>query len=213
MTIDLGYCRNGGTQLSTAWAPGDAKPYIQRVAAELAATLRWYATDPRPSMCAAIDDITHGGLHTANERDLDKFEVTWLGAVITTGSCPRRSAVWRAALGLKRSDLPATHMARLIAEKTISLAQTAGRHGGFWVSGAGGTANVIAGEIARATGIPFKTACAVLNEVGTAALGVPWYNELAFVAGSHPNQDPDWEAFRFDARMIARTAIRALRDD
>lgn len=46
------------------------------------------------------------------------------------------------------------------------LAAVAAANGGFWVSAGGGTANVVAGEISRATGASFDEAMAALNETG-----------------------------------------------
>jgi hypothetical protein len=72
---------------------------------------------------------------------------------------------------------------------------------------------VVAGEIARASGISFKEAYRILEEAGeaaaSAALGFPanWYYWLEEIqpawVGNHP------EEARFDVRTIARAAIRS----
>lgn len=98
------------------------------------------------------------------------------------------------------------------AQRFFVLAQTAASHGGFWVSAAGGTANVVAGEISRAIGVSFTAAHRALDAVG----GSDWYQELAEmqpwpIMEIPYDHDTDQWLCRWDARTIARAAVRPLR--
>ena len=96
------------------------------------------------------------------------------------------------------------------ARRFFRLAECAARHGGFWVSAAGGTANVVAGCLARHFGISYEDAHLILDEVGREWAGQDWYATLAYI------QPFPWDAGwcddvppgRFDARTIARAACR-----
>jgi hypothetical protein len=98
--------------------------------------------------------------------------------------------------------------ALIAAARFFSLAETAAANGGFWVSSAGGTANVVAGEISRATGVSFENAHRALNVMGNELIGEFWYQELAYI---QPFRWDDWHndvPGRWDARTIARAACR-----
>ncbi len=102
--------------------------------------------------------------------------------------------------------------ALVAAARFHALAATAAANGGFWVSAAGGTANVVAGEIARATGASFEEARHALDITG----GEGWYCALAdaqpFGCGVIPFDDERGEWYcRWDARTIARAACRPVR--
>jgi hypothetical protein len=104
-----------------------------------------------------------------------------------------------------------------IANKFFRLARLAAKHGGFWVSAGGGTARVVAGEIARATGTSFEDALRILERQGDVAVylygpehygwagNFDWYVWLADI---QPHNDP--ECARFDARTIALAACRGV---
>jgi hypothetical protein len=94
----------------------------------------------------------------------------------------------------------------IAADKFFNLAIAAAKNGGFWVSAAGGTASVVAGEIARATGVDFVGACQALDSMGKEYLGEDWYSELAWM---QPGYD-DPEELRWDAREIAREACMVV---
>ena len=90
------------------------------------------------------------------------------------------------------------------ANKFHQLAKTASRSGGMWISAAGGTANVIAGVIARAVGVSFEEAYHALDASG----GANWYADLAYQqpwAVDYLPEHPRW-----DADLIARAACRAV---
>ena len=97
-----------------------------------------------------------------------------------------------------------TSAAIAIAARFHSLAAWAAANGGFWVSVGGGTANIIAGEISRATGVSFEDAHHALDQTG----GEDWYAEMAYA------QPWRWDAWhdetpgRWDARTIVRAACR-----
>lgn len=95
-----------------------------------------------------------------------------------------------------------TQKAKSVAAKFHSLAAIASANGGLWVSAAGGTANVVAGEISRATGVSFEEAHQLLDITG----GENWYEELAYQQPWPINHIP--EEPRWDARVIARAACR-----
>ena len=105
--------------------------------------------------------------------------------------------------------------ALIAAARFHALAVTAAANGGFWVSAGGGTANVIAGEIARATGVTFVDALHALDVTGREAWGDDWYGALAaaqpFGYGVIPFDDHlnEWYC-RWDARTIARAACRPM---
>ena len=90
------------------------------------------------------------------------------------------------------------------ATRFHQLAAYAAAHGGFWVSPGGSTANVIAGEISRATGVSFNEAHRALEVTG----GEDWYAEMA---DAQPWRWDDWHddvPGRWDARTIVRAAVR-----
>lgn len=88
------------------------------------------------------------------------------------------------------------------AKRFHELAEVAARHGGFWVSAGGGTANVIAGQIAQATGETFDQCLQALE--CASEYGPDWYAWL----GQIQPFDGDPDSYRFDARTIARAACR-----
>jgi len=101
----------------------------------------------------------------------------------------------------------------IAAARFHALATTAASNGGFFVSAAGGTANVVAGEIARATGVSFEDAQHALNVTATTE---DWYGDMAaaqpFGYGVIPFDDELGEWYcRWDARTIARAACRPVR--
>lgn len=98
----------------------------------------------------------------------------------------------------------------IASARFFSLAETAAANGGFWVSAAGGTANVVAGEIARATGASFDEAHQALDAIGREQLGEDWYSVLA---DSQPWRWDDLDSAedaRWDVRTIARAAVRPI---
>jgi hypothetical protein len=68
----------------------------------------------------------------------------------------------------------------------------------MWVSAAGGTANVLAGEISRFTGSSYEEAHNALDVAG----GPDWYDELP--AHSNPFVQNDWT----DARGLGKAMAR-----
>jgi hypothetical protein len=97
----------------------------------------------------------------------------------------------------------------IAAAKAHALVAAAARNGGLWISAAGGTANIVAGEIARATGVSFDDALWALDATGKVYWGRDdWY------AGWADAQPWRWEdldaasAARFSARTVARAACR-----
>jgi hypothetical protein len=98
----------------------------------------------------------------------------------------------------------------IAAAHFFSLAETAAANGGFWVSAAGGTANVVAGVISRATGVSYKDAHHALDVMGREVFGDCWYQQLADI---QPFRWDDWHddvPGRWDARTIARAACRRV---
>ena len=95
------------------------------------------------------------------------------------------------------------------ARRFFKLAVTAAKYGGFWVSAGGGTANVVAGVIARHFGISFEDALDILAEVGQEWAGEDWYIVLAEI---QPFRWDGWDDIpgRWDARTVARAACRAV---
>ena len=103
--------------------------------------------------------------------------------------------------------------ALIAAARFHALARTAAANGGFWVSAGGGTANVVAGEISRATGVAFEDAHRALE---VTAASEDWYGDMAaaqpFGYGVIPFDDERDEWYcRWDARTIARAACRPVR--
>jgi hypothetical protein len=96
---------------------------------------------------------------------------------------------------------PATY----VAARFHALAGTAAANGGFWISAAGGTANVVAGEIARATGASFDEAHHALDVTG----GEDWYSDLAHAQPWAIDAWHDETPGRWDAITIAKAACRA----
>ncbi len=97
--------------------------------------------------------------------------------------------------------------ALIAAARFHALAGTAAANGGFWVSAGGGTANVVAGEIARATGAAFDEALHALDVTG----GEDWYSDLAYAQPWGWNDMDAAETARWDARIIAKAACRPVR--
>ena len=96
----------------------------------------------------------------------------------------------------------------IAAARFFSWAETAAANGGFWVSAAGGTANVVAGVISSATGVSYEDAHHALDVMGREVLGDNWYQQLA-EAQQWPRNDLDSaDGARWDARTIARAAAR-----
>ena len=94
------------------------------------------------------------------------------------------------------------------ARHFFRLAVTAAKHGGFWVSAGGGTANVTAGVIARHFGISFDVARSILSDVGQEWAGEDWYMVLAEI---QPWRWDDWHddiPGRWDVSTIAKAACR-----
>ena len=97
--------------------------------------------------------------------------------------------------------------ALIAAARFHALAATAAANGGFWVSAGGGTANVVAGEIARATGAEFAEAHRALDLTG----GEDWYSTMAYAQPWPIDSWHDDVPGRWDARTIARAACRPVR--
>ena len=97
--------------------------------------------------------------------------------------------------------------ALIAAARFHALAASAAANGGFWVSAGGGTANVVAGEIARATGAPFDEALHALDVTG----GEDWCARLAYAQPWAVDAWHDGVPGRWDARTIARAACRPVR--
>jgi len=100
------------------------------------------------------------------------------------------------------------------AARFHALAKSAARNGGFWVSAGGGTANVVAGIIARATGASFEEAHRAMDLTGCEAWGEDWYAVLASAMpwgyDVIPQRDDGTWWCRFDAGTVARAACRPL---
>jgi hypothetical protein len=98
------------------------------------------------------------------------------------------------------------------AARFHSLAAAASRHGGLFVSAGGGTANVAAATIARATCSTFEDASRALDLTG----GPGWYNDLAaaqpwpFGHVPYDHEEDRWLS-RWSVRTIARAAARPAR--
>jgi hypothetical protein len=93
--------------------------------------------------------------------------------------------------------------ALVAAARFHALAATASRHGGLWVSAGGGSANVAAGIISRATGVSFDQAHEALDQIGNDGHTTDWYDRLGY---ENLRLEPD-EA-RWDVRTVARAACR-----
>ena len=96
----------------------------------------------------------------------------------------------------------------IAAARFHALAATAAANGGFWVSAGGGTANVVAGEIARATGVSFEEAHRALDATAETA---DWYANMAYAQPWAVDAWHDDVPGRWDARTIARAACRPVR--
>jgi len=93
------------------------------------------------------------------------------------------------------------------ARKIHRFLEVASKNGGLWVSAAGGTANVLAGELAKKLNCAYLDAHRYLNITG----GQEWYRELAY---AQPWRWDDMDAAveaRFDARTIAKAALRRIK--
>jgi len=93
-----------------------------------------------------------------------------------------------------------------IARKFFSLAHSAARNGGMWVSPGGGTTYAVAREIAQQTGVPLTEAYRAIEKAGN-DYGKYWYDYLYCL-------QPPWrgspEKMRFDASLVARAACRSV---
>ena len=98
--------------------------------------------------------------------------------------------------------------ALIAAARFHALAATAAANGGFWVSAGGGTANVVAGEISRATGASFDEAHHALN---ITAGSEDWYSDLAYAQPWAIDAWHDDTPGRFCASIIAKAACRPVR--
>lgn len=89
-----------------------------------------------------------------------------------------------------------------------ALAKKAAEDGGFWVSAAGGTANVIAGTLSRRLGVEYNLAHAALDQL----LGDGWYEKMAWwqpwPIETIPHDDEGWWC-KHDAGDLAEAAINA----
>ena len=98
--------------------------------------------------------------------------------------------------------------ALIAAARFHALAAVAAANGGFWVSAGGGTANVVAGEIARATGATYAQAHRALD---ITAQDEDWYSSLAQAQPWPTDTWHDDVPGRWDATTIARAACRPVR--
>jgi hypothetical protein len=89
----------------------------------------------------------------------------------------------------------------IAAARFHKLAETAQKYGGLWVSAAGGTANVVAGELARLCSCEYQEAHRALDITG----GENWYADLAAMQPWAMESEP---SPRWDARTIAKAAAR-----
>ena len=96
------------------------------------------------------------------------------------------------------------------ARRFFRLAEVAALNGGFWVSAAGGSANVVAGEIARRFGITFEDARQILDKAGRDWAGDDWYAVLMFIQPFRLDGWDDWDGVpgRWDVRTVAKAACR-----
>ena len=93
------------------------------------------------------------------------------------------------------------------AARFHALAQTASQTGGMWVSAGGGTANVVAGTIARDCAVSFDDAMRALDVTG----GPDWYSDLAWAQPWRPDAWFEDIPGRWDARTVARAACWPVR--
>ena len=96
------------------------------------------------------------------------------------------------------------------AARLHALAMVAAKNGGFWVSFAGGTANVAAGIIAKATGVTFDQAFHALDIMGKDLLADDWYSIWAFAQPWRYDDMDSAQDARFDIRTIARAAVKGI---
>ena len=102
------------------------------------------------------------------------------------------------------------------ARRFFRLAETAAKHGGFWVSAAGGTANVVAGVIASRCGISFEDARQILEDAGREWAGDDWYTILLNIQPFRWDGWDPWDSWdvwnempgRWDVRTVAKAACR-----
>ena len=105
------------------------------------------------------------------------------------------------------SDLTRVDLGIEIAKKFHRLSRIVPKYGRFWVSAAGGTANVVAGEIAKAAPISYDEAHWCLDRAAE-LMGIDdWYGDLYYY---HGNGDFD-ASYRYDARDVVKWAIRSCR--
>ena len=88
----------------------------------------------------------------------------------------------------------------------FKFADSAAKNGGFWCSAGGGTANVIAGTIARELGVRYEQAQRALDLVG----GTGWYVNTCWDQPGTPFDGSDCNDFRFDAETVAKAACRRV---
>ena len=102
------------------------------------------------------------------------------------------------------------------ARRFFKLAEVAALNGGFWVSASGGTANVVAGEIARRCGIQFEDARQILEDAGREWAGDDWYTILLNIQPFRWDGWDPWDSWdvwnempgRWDVRTVAKAACR-----
>ena len=93
--IDFGHATDTGVARTATWAPGEGRARAMALREEVMTITRY--------MTRGLD-----GLRTDMDRPalssgaLDAIETRVFGQRITSGSCPRRTAAWRAVLGLPR---------------------------------------------------------------------------------------------------------------
>ena len=90
-----------------------------------------------------------------------------------------------------------------------ALAKKASEDGGFWVSAAGGTANVIAGTFSRRLDVEYERVHSALDQI----LGEDWYETMAWwqpwPIDSIPYDQEDGWRCKHDAAALAEAAINA----
>ena len=95
-----------------------------------------------------------------------------------------------------------------IAKEFHRISRIIPKYGCFWVSAAGGTANVVAGEIAIAAQISYDEAHLCLDRAAE-LMGIDdWYGDLYYY---HNNGDFS-ASYRYDAKEIVRLATRSVRN-
>lgn len=100
--------------------------------------------------------------------------------------------------------------ALVAAARFFWLAEAAAADGGFWVSAAGGTANVVAGVISSATGVSYEDAHHALDVMGVELIGDCWYEQLADMQPFGWNEWHDDVPGEWDASDIAHAACRMV---